>query len=164
MVKTGNERKKEKGNKNDKKVSEGLKTQTKHGIIAIVLAVGLVIILAVVLFVTLKGQTELIAKKGAKEFTANEEAGVSFSASSCTDGNPLKLKIRNTGSMKIDGFWVAPKETGATQLSVFNLKAGKEDTLRINQVGGNQEVDLYPVLIQKNVVKTGSRKKVTVIC
>ena len=36
MVKNGNERKKEKGNKNDKKVSVGLKTQTKHGIIAIV--------------------------------------------------------------------------------------------------------------------------------
>ena len=123
-------------------------------LIATVLIVGITIAIAVSVFLFLKGQTELVAKKGDVKFTANEEVGVNFEVVTCgSSAGNLDIKIHNTGTEDISCFWVAP-ESGDTKLSVFNMKPGKEDTLTVTGVSGN--VDLYPCLIEKNKVKTGS--------
>ena len=139
---------------------------SKRGIsplIATVLIVGMTIAIAATVFIFLKGQTELIAKKGDAKFSAQEEATVDFEVLDCkSPESTLDITIRNTGKNKIDCFWVAPKD-GATKLSVFNMKEGKEDTLKLNVPGIILGVNLYPCLIEKNKVKTGS-KAVSATC
>ena len=124
-------------------------------LIATVLIVGLTVAIAALVFLFLKGQANLLAKKGELKFTANEEAQVQFQVTECTSsGNDLTLKIQNTGNHKIDCFWIAPKGQ-ATKISVFNLKEGAEDSLTL-QGAASSEVELYPCLIEANKVKTGS--------
>ena len=92
-----------------------------------------------------------------------------FSTPACTySGNgQLQLTIRNDGSLRIDCFWIAPKG-GDTQLIAFNLKPAQQDVLGLNTVWAtynaetNNEVEVFPCLIQDNKVKTGkSSQKVT---
>jgi|SRR3989344_2057415 len=136
----------------------------KRGIsplIATVLIVGMTIAIAATVFIFLKGQTELVAKKGDTKFSAQEEATVDFEVLDCKDNAQLEIIIKNTGKSKIDCFWVAGS---ATKLSVFNMKEGEEDTLKLNGVDpSDNQISLYPCLIEKNKVKTGT-KAVSATC
>lgn len=125
-------------------------------LIATILIVGLTVAIASLIFLFLKGQVNLAAKKGELKFTPNEEAEVQFQVVECKkDGaNNLEIKIQNTGSYRIDCFWVAPKDL-ATKLVVFNMKEGEEDSMKLSD-SFVQEVELYPCLIEKDKVKTSS--------
>ena len=124
-------------------------------LLATVLIVGLTVAIAALIFLFLKGQVSLAAKKGELKFSANEEAEVQFEILECNSkSNDLELKIHNSGSHRIDCFWVAPKEQ-ATKLTVFNMKEGEEDSLTLKQSAAD-EVELYPCLIEKDKVKTSS--------
>src|SRR3989338_5256047 len=112
--------------------------KNKRGIsplIATVLIVGFTIAIAALVFIFLKQQVNLTAKKGGLQFSANEESQVQFSTPACTySGNgQLQLTIRNDGSLRIDCFWIAPKGRD-TQLIAFNLKPAQQDVLGLNTV------------------------------
>ena len=127
--------------------------------LATVLIVGLTIAIAAFVFSFLKGTTELTAKKGESKFNADDEANVDFKITKCSSSSSdpkLSITIQNTGKKRIDCFWVSRVEpAGETTLHSFNIKEGDEKTMKLNGAGAN-EIKLYPCLIEKNKVKTGS--------
>ena len=137
---------------------------SKRGIsplLATVLIVGFTVAIAALIFLFLKGQVELTGKKGEIKFTPNEEAQVQFQITECkVDGSNLNLKFENSGSNRIDCFWIAP-ENHETKLTVLNMKEGDEKELTLAGYTINDEtpissVEAYPCLIEKDKVKTGS--------
>ncbi len=138
----------------------------KRGIsplIATVLIIGFTIAIAALVFVFFKEQIDLTAKKGENKFNANEEAGVQFEVLSCVSiNNKLDLTLSNTGQMRIDCFWVAPKGQ-TTQLTAFNLKPAQQELLSLKMSNTVDDVEIFPCLIQKNKIKTG-KSSVKVTC
>ena len=134
----------------------------KRGIsplLATVLIVGFTVAIAALIFLFLKGQVELTGKKGDIKFSANEEAQIQFQINECKsqENNNLLLKFENTGNHRIDCFWIAP-ENKVTKLTALNMKEGDEKSLELTGSGGDtvSTVEIFPCLIEKDKVKTGS--------
>ncbi len=143
-------------------------------LIATVLLIGFTVVLGALLYLWLSGTVSLQAKKGELQCGPDDIAELQFSVPSCeVANNELKLRINNQGSKKIDGFWVAMRDSttnsGITPLDVHNIKPGSEDDLGYNLQGSlagatSLNVELIPVIIEDSNVKTCASNSVKVEC
>lgn len=138
----------------------------KRGIsplIATVILVGLVIVIASLLWLFLAKEVRLLGEKQGAKCSAQQAAEIDFQVTKCSEESSgvTTLAIKNTGKTTITGFRVRLGDNPTTTINP-DINPGEEKTTNLQATGG--EVVLFPVVVEEGNVITCSEKLVEADC